>query len=178
MMKKLRKILDASLRWTLIVLMATSVLNVLWQVFTRFVIRHPSSYTEELARYLLVWVGLLGAAYASGHKLHLAIDLFSQKLKPRSAAGLEVFIQLCILLFAVFVMVVGGIRLVGITLTLNQISAALQVKLGYVYMVLPLSGVLIAFYAIISLFELFGNRLHPGEIANSSETRTEYHGMD
>jgi hypothetical protein len=65
--------------------MAVSVLNVLWQVFTRFVIRHPSSYTEELARYLLVWVGLLGAAYASGHKLHLAIDLFSQKMKPAAA---------------------------------------------------------------------------------------------
>jgi TRAP-type C4-dicarboxylate transport system permease small subunit len=178
MMKKLRKILDASLRWILIVLMAVSVLNVLWQVFTRFVIRHPSSYTEELARYLLVWVGLLGAAYASGHKLHLAIDLFSHKMKPVAANCLEIFIQLCILFFAVFVMIVGGIRLVNITLTLNQISAALQVKLGYVYLVLPISGFLIVLYVLARLSELVGNLRHPGEISNTSETRTEYHGMD
>jgi TRAP-type C4-dicarboxylate transport system permease small subunit len=177
-MEKIRKILDVSLKWILIVLMAVSVLNVLWQVFTRFVIRHPSSYTEELARYLLIWVGLLGAAYASGNKLHLAIDLFSHKLKPAAANWLEIFIQLSIIFFAVFVMVIGGLRLVNITLTLNQISAALQVKLGYVYLVLPISGGLIVVYAIARLAELIGNLRHPGILSEPSETRSEYHGMD
>ncbi|HRD18591.1 MAG TPA: TRAP transporter small permease subunit, partial [Candidatus Marinimicrobia bacterium] len=74
-MLKIRKILDNILKWVVVVLMAISVFNVLWQVFTRFILRNPSSYTEELARYLLIWVGLLGAAYAAGNKMHLAIDL-------------------------------------------------------------------------------------------------------
>ncbi|HRS91659.1 MAG TPA: TRAP transporter small permease subunit, partial [Candidatus Marinimicrobia bacterium] len=74
-MLKIRKILDNILKWVVVVLMAISVFNVLWQVFTRFILHHPSSYTEELARYLLIWVGLLGAAYAAGNKMHLAIDL-------------------------------------------------------------------------------------------------------
>lgn len=75
-------------------------------------------------------------------------------------------------------MVLGGIRLVTITLTLNQISAALQVKLGYVYLVLPVSGTLIVVYSVMNLIELFTNLLRSDEITKTSETRTDYHGMD
>lgn len=173
MMTKIRKILDFILKWVLIGLMAFSVFNVLWQVFTRFVLRNPSSYTEELARYLLIWIGLLGGAYAAGKKMHLAIDLFSAKMQKKSALRLEIFIQICILLFAVFVMVVGGIRLVTITLVLNQISAALQIKLGYVYMVLPISGGLIAVYSIMNLIDTFSQLFRRDEVINLSEEGAE-----
>ena len=152
-MKKLKAGVDKLLEYTVIVLMAISVINVLWQVFTRFVMRDPSSYTEELARYLLIWVGLLGASYAAGKNLHLAIDFFTTRLQGRARYFSGLFINLVVLLFAVLVMVVGGIRLVNITLLLNQISAALQIKLGYVYLAIPLSGALIAFYALYSLFD-------------------------
>jgi len=177
-MLKIRRILDIILRWVLIGLMAFSVFNVLWQVFTRFVLRNPSSYTEELARYLLIWIGLLGAAYAAGRKLHLAIDLFSAKMKRNAALRLEIFVQQSILLFAVFVMIIGGIRLVTITLTLAQVSAALQIKLGYVYMVLPVSGILIAVYSIMNLIDSFYTLFRRDEMTNLSAKRTEYHGMD
>ena len=133
----------------LIILMAANVLNVLWQVFTRFVLRDPSSFTEELARFLLIWVGLLGASYAAGKKMHLAIDVVLQGFKDKPRIWTEMAIQVIIFLFSLLVMVVGGMRLVAITLALNQISAALRVKLGYVYLVLPLSGLLIMFYATV-----------------------------
>jgi len=177
-MLKIRKILDNILKWVVVVLMAISVFNVLWQVFTRFILHHPSSYTEELARYLLIWVGLLGAAYAAGNKMHLAIDLFSAKMQRNNALRLQIFIQICILLFAVAVMVIGGLRLVTITLTLNQLSAALQVKLGYVYLVLPISGILIAVYAIMEIISLICQLSRPDATNNLSEKRTEYHGVD
>lgn len=147
---------DKVLEWTLIVLMAANVLNVLWQVFTRFVLKNPSSFTEELARYLLIWVGLLGAGYVAGRKMHLAIDVLINRLKGGRARCLaEYFIEVSIFVFALFVMVFGGIRLVAITLTLNQISAVLQIKLGYVYLVLPLSGLLIMFYSILFIAEIY-----------------------
>ncbi|HPC35800.1 MAG TPA: TRAP transporter small permease [Candidatus Marinimicrobia bacterium] len=177
-MLKVRKILDNILKWMVVILMALSVFNVLWQVFTRFILHNPSSYTEELARYLLIWVGLLGAAYASGHKLHLAIDLFSAKMKKNNAIRLQIFIQICVLFFATSVMVIGGLRLVAITLTLNQVSAALQVKLAYVYMVLPISGILIAVYSIMDIISLFGQLFRPDETTNLSEKRTGYNGVD
>jgi TRAP-type C4-dicarboxylate transport system permease small subunit len=153
--RRLRDEIDSYLRWALVVLMAGMVINVLWQVFTRFILQDPSSYTDELARYMLVWVGLLGAAYVAGQKMHLAIDLISRSCEGKKKLALEIFSDSCILMFSLVVMVIGGIRLVYITLSLEQISAALQIPLGYVYTVLPLSGVLLVFYSTLSLIERF-----------------------
>jgi len=149
----IKKTVDKILSWIVIILMAVITINVLWQVFSRFVLQNPSSFTEELARYMLIWIGILGAAYVAGQKLHLAIDLLSTKLEGKPNAMLEIFIQLCIFVFSFFVMVIGGIRLVYITLQLNQISAALQVPLGYVYLVVPVSGVIMMFYSIYFIVE-------------------------
>ena len=155
-LRNIKIAVDKVLEWTLIVLMAANVLNVLWQVFTRFVLKNPSSFTEELARYLLIWVGLLGAGYVAGRKMHLAIDVVVNRLKGGRARRLaEYLIEVSIFVFALFVMVYGGIRLVVITLTLNQISAVLRIKLGYVYLVLPLSGLLIMFYSILFMAEIY-----------------------
>jgi TRAP-type C4-dicarboxylate transport system permease small subunit len=102
---------------------------------------------------MLIWIGILGAAYVAGQKMHLAIDLLLTKLKGKPNSYLEILIQSSIFIFALLVMVIGGIRLVSITLSLNQISAALQVKLGYIYTVLPLSGLLIMFYTLFFIGE-------------------------
>jgi TRAP-type C4-dicarboxylate transport system permease small subunit len=146
-------VVDFLVKWIVIVFMAVSVLNVLWQVFSRFVMDNPSSWTEELARYMLIWVSLLGAAYAVRLKLHLSIDIFTGKLSGKTKRYSQLFIYFCIFLFALFVMVIGGMRLVNLTLTLNQLSAALRVKLGYVYSIIPLSGLLIMFYAAVFFLE-------------------------
>jgi TRAP-type C4-dicarboxylate transport system permease small subunit len=150
---KIRKPLDRALEVALVLLMGGNVLNVLWQVFSRFGLRRPSSFTEELARYLLIWVGLLGASYASGRKLHLAIDIVLDKLRGRLRLGAELAGQALVFLFALTAMVVGGMRLVAITLALDQRSAVLHLNLGYIYAVLPLSGLIIMFYAVIGSAE-------------------------
>ena len=87
--RNVRTVADRSLGWVLVALMGIAVLNVLWQVFSRYLLKNPSSYTEEAARYLLVWITLLGAAYAVGARGHLAIDLLPGKLTgtPRCVLG-------------------------------------------------------------------------------------------
>jgi TRAP-type C4-dicarboxylate transport system permease small subunit len=159
---------DTVLGWLVMALMGVAVLNVLWQVFTRYVLNSPSGYTDELARYLLIWVGLLGASYAMGKRMHLAIDLLPNWLEGRAKDVLGIVVELSVALFALFVMVFGGIRLVALTLMLEQTSAALRVPLGYVYLALPLSGTLIAFYAI--LFMLDHLRRLRGRAASLVET--------
>ena len=152
-LSNIKTILDVTLKWLLVFIMAAMTINVLWQVFSRFILQNPSSITEELARYMLIWLGILGASYVSGQKMHLAIDLLSTKLKGKNKAILEIIIQVSIFLFALFVMVIGGFRLVQITLTLNQISAALQIPLGYVYTVIPISGIIMMFYSVTFIIE-------------------------
>ncbi|NOR54155.1 MAG: TRAP transporter small permease subunit [Candidatus Aminicenantes bacterium] len=100
MLEKAKKRVDKILEWILIALMAANVLNVLWQVFTRFVLKNPSSFTEELARYLLIWVGLLGASYVAGQKMHLAIPVLVERLRRGTRDFVELCVQLLIFLFA------------------------------------------------------------------------------
>jgi TRAP-type C4-dicarboxylate transport system permease small subunit len=143
-----RKKVDKFLGGTLSFIMAIMVVNVLWQVFTRFVIGTPSSFTDELARYLMIWVGVLGAAYVSGKKMHVSIDLIPGKLKKENQLKLKKFVSILIIVFCFGALIVGGIRLVYITFTLEQYSAALQIPLALVYLVIPISGALIIFYKI------------------------------
>jgi TRAP-type C4-dicarboxylate transport system permease small subunit len=145
----LRRVIDRVLEWLLVAFMSLMVINVLWQVATRFLLRNPSSFTEEIARYLLVWVGILGGAYAVGKRIHLAIDLLPSKLEGRRKVMLELFIESCIFVFAALVLVFGGSGLVWLTLDIGQTSAALQVPLGFVYLVLPLSGLLMMLYSAL-----------------------------
>lgn len=143
-----RKKIDNVLGAMVTIFMGILVLNVLWQVASRFLIGHPSSFTDELAGYLLIWVGLLGAAYATGQKQHLAIDLISKKLSEARRKRLQTFINVLIVAFAAVILIIGGSNLVYITFHLNQISSALQIPIGYVYLVLPISGIFIIYYAI------------------------------
>lgn len=139
--------------------MGVSVVNVLWQVFTRFALASPSSYTEELARYLLIWIGLLGAAYASAKGQHLAIDLLPRRLSGRkSGRTLAVVIELSVLSFAGVVLVGGGFHLVRLTLGLGQRSAALGIPMGWVYAALPLSGVLFVWFSARRIGDLLRTR--------------------
>lgn len=150
-MSSLRKSIDTCLEVALIGIMGTMVVNVLWQVFTRFVMGAPSSFTDELSRYLMIWVGVLGAAYVAGKNGHVAINVLPQRFSQKTQRRLAFMVHLIVLLFAFAAMVVGGSRLVYITYILGQKSPALQIPLAYVYLVLPLSGLLIVYYKIIDL---------------------------
>lgn len=152
----MRKIIDTCLEAILIFLMAFLVLDVLWQVTSRYVLTSPSSVTDELAGFLLIWVGLLGAAYVSGRNEHLAIDLLLQRLKnPVSRRHLLVCIYIMVGVFAVLVLIIGGCWLVYTRFYLSVTSASLQINLGYVYLVLPVSGLLTAYYAVDNLLNLY-----------------------
>ncbi len=148
---KLRTKVDVVLEKTLVVIMSLMVVNVLWQVFSRYILSNPSSFTDELARYLMIWVGVLGAAYVAGKGNHVAITYFSEKFTPENYKKVKIFIHLTILAFAILGMLIGGSRLVYITLVLGQLSPALKIPLGVVYSVIPISGVLIIFYKILDL---------------------------
>lgn len=151
---KFRTLLDSILSKSLIVIMAIMVVNVLWQVFTRYVIGDPSAFTDELARYLMMWIGVLGAAYVSGKNMHVAIDIVPSRAKPNTQKKLKIIVALVIILFVFFALIIGGSRLVFISYTLGQQSPALQIPLAVVYAVLPISGLLILFYKISDLLNL------------------------
>ena len=149
----IKKVLDSSLEILVATVMAVLVIDVVWQVVTRFILKNPSSWTEELATFLLIWVGLLGASVALNRGSHLGIDYFVGKLSARHRLYTEIFSFVCIAVFSVLVMFIGGIRLVENILQRGQISPALGIKMGYVYLAVPVSGFFLALYSIEFLIE-------------------------
>ncbi|WP_298484502.1 TRAP transporter small permease [uncultured Maribacter sp.] len=150
---ELRDRVDKILGKILILIMSIMVINVLWQVFSRYFLGSPSSFTDELARYLMIWVGVLGAAYVSGKNKHVAIDVLPSKLSEKTQKKLKLIVKILIILFSLFALVIGGSRLVYITYVLQQYSPALQMPLAAVYMVLPISGILIIYYKISDILK-------------------------
>ena len=153
----MRAKIDFYLGRFLVMLMVIMTLDVLWGVFTRYAMGNQASWSEELARFLLIWIGILGAAYASGQNMHLAIDLLSPKLGKDSRRNQDRIIKSLIILFAVAILVIGGFRLIYISHVLGQTSPALQIPMTVVYGVLPLSGLLIVYYKIHDYFTLSPN---------------------
>lgn len=152
-MKAIVNAVDKVLIPVLSALMAGLVIVVTWQIISRYLLRAPSSYTEEIARFTLIWIGLLGAAYAYRTKMHLGLDLFTGKLTGISRMWVELFSAACVAGFAMIVMIAGGIQLVSLIWELKQSSAALGIQIAFIYSVIPLSGAIITLYAIDSALE-------------------------
>jgi TRAP-type C4-dicarboxylate transport system permease small subunit len=147
-MLTVKKALDKSLEMLTALTMGLLVIDVTWQVITRFILNNPSSWTEELAIFLTIWVGLLGSAVALRRKAHLGIDFFVQKFPVKIRLYSEIFIYICTAAFAIAVLFLGGLRVVTQTLMQDQITPALGIKMGYVYLALPISGFFIGLYSI------------------------------
>ena len=150
-MKQIRSHLDKIIELLLVSILSAMVINVLWQIITRYFSASPSSFSDELARYLMIWLGLIGTAYVSGKKEHVSIDYFLKKLNYKKRVLLNRLIDFIILFFAFFVMIIGGGHLVFVTIKLEQLSPSLQIPLGFVYSAIPLSGLIIIFYQISNI---------------------------
>ncbi|MDY7394884.1 TRAP transporter small permease [Aureibaculum sp. 2210JD6-5] len=150
---KVNKILE----WFLIIIFALLVLDVLFQVFSRYIIGESFSWTEEFARFSLIWMTVLGAAYLNAKREHLSMDFLYEKLSMANKRKASILIELFIFLFALIVMVIGGSNLVYTTLHLEQLSGTLRIPLGYVYAIMPFSGLLIMCFSIYHISTIYSN---------------------
>jgi len=136
------------------ILFGALVLDVLWGVFSRYIPGIiPSDWTEELGIFLLVWVSLLGAAVTYRDRGHLGVDYFVSLFDPTARRWTAAVVELCVLVFAGFVLCYGGYRLVSDTLAAGQLTPVLQWKVGYFYAAVPLSGLFFVGSALEHLFE-------------------------
>ncbi|NCP63061.1 MAG: TRAP transporter small permease [Paraglaciecola sp.] len=158
-MQLLIKYVDKLLSTALTTVMAAILLVVSWQVISRYLLKDPSSVTEELARFLLIWIGMLGAVYAYRTNSHLGLNLLLEKISLKAKRLVLILIQLLVIGFSAIVLVFGGSELMQLSLELQQISAALSVNMGLIYAVMPISGVLLIVYSIANLLALFKGEL-------------------
>ncbi|WP_448245626.1 TRAP transporter small permease [Thalassotalea agariperforans] len=146
--------IDNLIKSLLALFMLLVIAVVSWQVFSRHVLADPSSGSGEISRFLLIWIGMLGAAYCYRMKSHLSLNILTEKMNAKPKWITEIFIHCMVLIFASVVMAVGGINLMLMTFDPVQLSPVLEVKMGYIYSVVPLSGIFMSIYAINEIAQL------------------------
>ncbi len=176
-MRALKDGLTRILELGVISMFAALVCVVLWGVVSRFVLSEPSRWTEELATFLLTWVALLGAAVGLSRKQHLGVDYLVNQLHPEARMFLQVMVQCLVVAFACSAMVYGGTMLVTETLHAGQLTPALGIRMGFVYLAMPISGLFMVLFGleeILALLSPLSGRLvdvdMPENLAASSQS--------
>lgn len=146
--------IERLLAGALVLLFLATLVTVVWQVLGRYLFAAPSSATEEIARFLLIWLGTLSMAYALARRMHVGVDLVSGHITPAAKSALMRVIWLACAGFSLAVMVYGGGLLVRTTAQLGQASAALGLPMWTIYTIMPLSGLIMAGFALGYVFRI------------------------
>lgn len=102
-MKKFNFFLDTVMRFIMAAAMFALLAGGTWQIFTRWILKNPSTFTDEFLRYVLIWASMLGSAYCFYKDEHLALDLVKDRVKGSVRSVLMIFIEAAILFFVCYV---------------------------------------------------------------------------
>lgn len=157
----IKKVLAKLLAGIATILLSVMTILVLYQVFTRYILNSPAAFTEELVRYFLIWTGFIGAAYAFLTRQHMSLVLILDKLTPAKRRMLMAIIDILILVFAIFVITIGGFKL---AMSARKVySALLGIPRSLVYAMAPISRIFIIIAQFINIYEdITGNTIEGG----------------
>ena len=153
MVKILRKIsasLNRGQEYLLSVLGISMALLVVAQVFCRYILNSSLFWSEELARYMLVWLSFIGATVAYYRGLHPGVDIVTSRL-PLSGQKIAGQLVHLITMAVALVMLIAGSRFAWFIRL--QISPALSIPKWIILMIIPLSGGVLFIYALSFLLD-------------------------
>jgi len=154
-LKKVEKVLDTVMRFLMAIAMLTLLVFGTWQIFTRWILGNPSTFTDELLRYVLIISGFIGSAYCFYRDEHLALTLVTDKATGTFKVVLNVFIEACILFFVIYVFIFGGWKLAQ---TATNVSSVMHIPMKTLYMIEPICGVLIVLARILKYVQMFSEK--------------------
>ena len=147
---KITNILESLVRIVMMLLLSGMVVLIFSQVLFRYLFNQPIAWTEELSRHFMIWAALLGAAVAYRKKAHLGVDVLVQQFSLQWQEAVVWFVHLMSIFFSGF-LVYFGIAIVK--KTMNQLSSALTIPMGYIYASIPVGAAIILVFAVEKLFE-------------------------
>jgi len=139
-----------ALEYFVFLLFATMTVLTFAQVFTRFLLNISLSWSEEVSRFVLVWLIFAASILTYGEKIHIVVDVLTSRLTGTTSIVLQLISRLCVLLFCVFICL-GALEFMPFTAM--QRSPANGIVMAYVYLAIPFSMV---FMGIITLKQIYG----------------------
>jgi len=146
-MRAIERLADALLIFLFVLIFAL----VLGRVVCRYVFNSPLVWSEELARYAFIWLGMLAWSLGSRRRSHIAIAFFAERLPAQARLALAVAVQGSIVLFC------GLLAWHGLILTARNIdlpTVTLPISFALVYAIVPVGAAMMTLYAIAEIHDL------------------------
>lgn len=143
--------------WITMLFLLIMVVSIFLQIVSRVLISSSFTWTEELSRFLMIWVIFLGAGFSFQSGAHVGVEFFVERLPKKFQKATSVLILIISIIF-LLVMLIKGIELCE--RTMNQTSTALNIPMGIVYLVFPISAVLM----IVNIIDVFVKRFRSNEL--------------
>ena len=154
--KTLFDIMDRCINWLLAILMAAMVVIIAAQVWCRFILNNPLTWSEEAGRYLFVWISFIGAAAGVRYQVHLGIDLMD-KLLPAALYRLVVVVGNLIIQVFLLVIIFWGFKILGIIRL--QVSPSMHISMCYPYLAVPVGGIFMLINSLRVMLAAIRNRI-------------------
>jgi TRAP-type C4-dicarboxylate transport system permease small subunit len=122
------------------------------QVFCRYVLNNSLSWSEEIMRYLFIWLVMFATTITVKHGSGASVDIFAGLFR-RHARRLYALILYAALAVGGIVFIIFGWRMT--VSTMPSLSAALRIPMGYVYLCVPVSGAIIVLHCITAILDEF-----------------------
>lgn len=123
-----------------------------WQVFTRYILSNPSSWSEELVSYMFAWMSLLGASIVTSERGHMNIPILTEHVGGGIRKALECLGEIIAFLFSLVILIFGGMQIAN--LAMGQMTSSLGVPIGIFYYVMPLCGILNMVYTVLNIIDI------------------------
>lgn len=159
-MERVDKFIVKGLFYACAILMFSMLSIITAQVLSRYIFSSSLTWSEELGRYIFVWMSFLGMAIGVKHGSHVALDILVKKLTGVSQKLLMLLNNVLVLFFGLCLSY-SGFQLVE--LGMKQTSPTLQLPMQYVYMVIPISGVILVYFVLSEIIKMFKGQAPKGK---------------
>ncbi len=161
-MNKVRKVMNTTLNVLTGVSFLAMVVITVWQVITRYILKNPSVWSEELVSYLFAWASLFGACLVTSERGHMNIPILIDKMSPKMKKAFIIGGEVIAFLFSIVILVYGGAQITQ--LAMGQKTSSLGTVIGVFYFILPLSGVINASYTVLNIIDICKKKEDGGAI--------------
>ncbi|MDQ0337365.1 TRAP-type C4-dicarboxylate transport system permease small subunit [Caldalkalibacillus uzonensis] len=142
--------------WSLAVMLATMSILIFWQVFARFVVGNSLTFSEELSRFLMIWMTLLGMAYAYRKGMLISVDLLPDIVSHTLRKWIKIAVYMLSFIFAVVLVIFGWDMAQAVS---SQTAPSTRISMFWPMLALPIGGLLIFLNSIVLIIEeLSGGR--------------------
>ena len=155
-MKSLRKILNIILNILGGGSFLVMVVLTCWQVFARYVLDNPSTWSEELVGFVFAWMSLFGACLVTGERGHMNIPILVDMAPGRAKKALLCLGEIIAFVFSAVILVYGGMQITS--LAMGQMTSSLGVAIGVFYVVMPVCGVVNMIYTLMNIAEILSGK--------------------